>query len=47
MKYCPVRKVKILYIECLECDEKDMCEKLKEEERVKRNENRMSEVQKR
>ena len=31
MRYDTTCKVKILYIECLECDDKDMCDKLKEE----------------
>ena len=34
MTYCPIRKEKVLYITCLDCDEKDLCEELKEEERL-------------
>lgn len=46
MIYCPVREEKVLYIKCLDCDEKELCEELTEKERLrKKNENRMSEIQ--
>lgn len=45
MIYCPIRKYKVIYIKCLECDEKRLCEELKEKERVnKKYENRMPKV---
>lgn len=42
-KYCPIRKCKILYIECLECDDKQKCEKLKRKQKDdEKNETRNS-----
>ena len=32
-KICPVTKEKVLYLDCLECDEKGICKKEKRRER--------------
>lgn len=37
-KRCPIRKERVLYIDCLECEDRSRCDDLVKEDREKRKE---------